>query len=245
MKKAIRRFLRPLTHLLPSGIPIPVLTGPLKGRKWIVGAAAGTGKGMSIFFNQFEPAQVKYAIQLLKTSSLCYDIGANVGFYTLLFSLYAEEVLAFEPLPRNLYYLIRLLELNKVTNTTIMPCAVSETAKISNFAKNEDYGLGKLDKEGDLQVLVTTCDQVVKETKKVPDLLKIDVEGAELGVLKGAKNLLESCHPSILLSVHSDQLRLGCLNYLKDMNYNNIIPINSEKNNDATEFAAIDKKIGF
>ena len=70
-----------------------------------------------------------------------------------------------------------------------------------------------------------------------PSLLKIDVEGAELSVLKGAKKLLSKCKPNILLSIHSDRMRDECSDFLKKINYGNIHPINSANYNSATEFA--------
>ena len=229
--------LTPLTRLLPTGLVIPIVTGPLKGKKWIVGAAAGEGKGMSIVINQSEPEQVHHAVGMLDDSKVCFDFGANVGFYTLLFSIFAKEVYAFEPLPRNLRYLIRLLEINKVTNAKIIPCAVSNSSRIDYFSEGDNQALGKLDKRGDIPVIITTCDQFVSETNIVPDLLKIDVEGAELEVLDGARGMLESSHPSILLSVHSDSLRTDCLSFLREIGYKAVIPLDSDKELEATEFA--------
>jgi FkbM family methyltransferase len=226
-----------LTRLLPTGLVVPIVAGPLKGKKWIVGAAAGEGKGMSIVINQSEPIQVGHAVAMLDDSKVCFDFGANVGFYTLLFSLFSKQVYAFEPLPRNLRYLIRMLEINKVTNAKIIPCAVSSSSKIDYFSEGDNQALGRLDKRGDIPVLVTTCDQFVSDTNIVPDLLKIDVEGAELELLQGARAVLETSHPSILLSVHSDGLRTDCLSFLREIGYQAFIPLDSGDELEATEFA--------
>jgi hypothetical protein len=56
-------------------------------------------------------------------------------------------------------------------------------------------------------------------------------------VLRGGKNLLLSHKPSILVSIHSDELREECLNFLRKMNYSNIQPVNAADVNNATEFA--------
>lgn len=237
MDYSLRRLLRPLAQLLPSGLAVPIMTGPLKGSKWIVGAAAGEGKGLSIIFNQSEPAQVHHAIKLLDPNHICFDIGANVGFYTLLFSQYAKAVYAFEPLIRNLKYLIRLIDINKLPNARIIPCAVADDSKVSYFSEGEDHSRGKLDHDGLVPVMVTTCDRFVSETKIVPDLIKIDVEGSEFDVLKGASKLLETHHPSILLSIHSDRLRKDCLEFLAAKNYKAIIPLDSDRAHQATEYA--------
>lgn len=64
-----------------------------------MGAAAGEFKGLSVIANLSEPNQVAHVLRILNNRSICFDIGANVGFYTLLFAKYAKEVFAFEPLP--------------------------------------------------------------------------------------------------------------------------------------------------
>jgi len=195
------------------------------------------GKGLSVIFDQSETTQVHYFVEILNKSKICFDIGANVGFYTLLFSRYAKGVHAFEPLPRNLRYLFRLIEINKITNAKIIPCAISDSSKIGCFTEGDNCALGKLSDGGDIPVLITTCDQFVSETNIVPELIKIDVEGSELNVLKGASSTLKSFHPSILLSVHSDQLRIDCLEFVKKIGYRTIVPLNSDELQGATEFA--------
>jgi len=237
MEYFARSLFRYITYLLPTGMIVPILRGPLKGKKWIVGAAAGGGKGLSVIFDQSETTQVHYFVEILSNSKICFGIGANVGLYTLLFSQYAKEVYAFEPLPRNLSCLFRLIEINKITNAKIIPCAISDSSKIGLFSEGDNPALGKLNDGGNIPVLITTCDQFVSETNIVPDLLKIDVEGSELNLLKGASDLLKTYHPSILLSVHNDQLRVDCLKFLKDIGYRMIVPINSEDLQKGTEFA--------
>jgi hypothetical protein len=58
-----------------------------------------------------------------------------------------------------------------------------------------------------------------------------------MAVLGGTRNLLSKLKPNILLSVHSDELREECLNFLRKMNYHDIQPINGADISDATEFA--------
>ena len=175
MNFSFRNVLRPLAHLLPTGMTVPIMAGPLKGRKWIVGAAAGRGKGLSVLINQSEPAQVQHARKITNQASICFDIGANVGFYTLLFSQYAKSVYAFEPLPRNLNFLKRLIDINKLDNAEIIPCAVSDVSRKGYFLEGKDHSLGKLDANGNVPVSVITCDQFVTESGVIPDLIKIDV----------------------------------------------------------------------
>ncbi len=72
----------------------------------------------------------------------------------------------------------------------------------------------------DMTIVATiTVDEIVSCTGLNPNVIKIDVEGAELEVLQGARNTLVNCKPRILLSVHSDSLRIKCLEYLSQYGY--------------------------
>ena len=227
------------SKLVPSGMVVPVLTGPLRGAKWITGAAAGEGKGLSVVLNLTEPEQFDMARRLAPADGICFDIGANVGLYTLLFARYSKYVFAFEPLPRNIRYLSKTLEINGVRNASIVPCAMSDSPGLLSFQEGENCALGRLDIKGTQPVIALSCDDFVSAYEVVPSLLKIDVEGAEMSVLKGAESLLSNHKPVILLSTHGEQLRIGCLEFLKRMEYGQIVPLDSNEINTASEFAII------
>lgn len=227
------------SKLVPSGMIVPVLTGPLRGAKWIAGAAAGEGKGLSVVLNLSEPGQFDMAKKLAPADGICFDIGANVGLYTLLFARYSKCVFAFEPLPRNIRYLSKILEINGVRNAFIMPCAMSDSTELLRFQEGETCALGKLDIRGTQPVIALSCDDFVSAYEVVPSLLKIDVEGSEMSVLKGAESLLSNHKPIILLSTHGEQLRISCLEFLKRMGYSQIVPLDSNEINTASEFAVI------
>ena len=226
-----------VSKMVPSGIHLPILKGPLKGLKWIVGAAGGDGKGLSTILNLSEQRQLDFAKRLVKRNRICFDIGANVGLYTLLFARLSKQVFAFEPLPRNIRYLSGHLEINGIKNAIILPIAVSNSTKLLRFKEGLNCAMGKLDDVGEVPVMAISCDDFVRAYHVVPSLIKIDVEGAELEVLMGAKKLLLNHKPSILLSVHSDSLREKCLDYLAELGYDSIKPINQEYSVCATEFA--------
>jgi FkbM family methyltransferase len=228
-----------IANLIPSGIVIPILKGELKGSKWIAGAAAGEGKGLSIIFNLAEPEQLQMAKNLLKPNEICFDIGANVGLYTILFARHSKHVYAFEPLPRNLRYLYQVIKLNRVTNVTIVPSAVSEKIELLSLAEGENCALGKLDRLGQQPIASLSCDDFVDTYQVIPSLIKIDVEGAEMSVLKGSHNLIMNYKPTILLSIHSDALRSECIEFLKKFGYQKIVPLDRSQVEQATEFAFI------
>jgi FkbM family methyltransferase len=236
---SLRKLGMVVAKLIPAGTVVPIFRGPLRGYKWITGAAAGEGKGLSVPLHLSEPEQLDVARRLAPADGICFDIGANVGFYTLLFAKYSKHVFAFEPVPRNIGYLWKMLEVNGVRNATIVPCAVSDSTRLFSLQTGENCALGRLQCIGEQPIAVVSLDDFVFAYKIVPSLLKIDVEGEEMSVLKGAKNLLSNGKPVILLSTHQEALRFECLEFLKGMKYCQVIPLNSHELDRASEFAVI------
>ncbi|MEM6517799.1 MAG: FkbM family methyltransferase [Cyanobacteria bacterium P01_C01_bin.70] len=148
--------------MIPTGITLPILVGPLSGNQWIAGAADGKGKGLSILFNLAEPKQMSIAMDLLKPQDICFDIGANVGLYTLLFSRFSKHVFAFEPLPRNISFLVRTVRLNKLSNVTVITQAVSNQDGLSLFEVSDNCAIGKLNDSGNQPVSMIQLDTFVE-----------------------------------------------------------------------------------
>lgn len=232
-KKSLpRRFVRhTLAKWLPRGIAYPVLRGPLRGTRFILGSAAGEGGGSSTYLNLVEPEQTRKLMTMLHSGQIFFDIGANVGYYTLLGSKLVGsqgKVLAFEPVVRNLFYLYRHTVLNKSRNVMIVPAACSNHLTIAKFSLGDNCALGHLEQEDKSEIYLSndkvivptiTVDEVVKRIDILPDVVKIDVEGSELQVLQGARDTLIRRMPIIFLSVHSADLRAICQDYLREMNY--------------------------
>lgn len=232
-----RRLGRIASMFVPCGVAIPVIRGPLRGMKWIAGSAAGGGKGLSVILNLVEPEQLDIAKKLVPADGVCFDIGANVGLYTLLFAARCRQTFAFEPLPRNIRYLSKTLHVNKVNNVTIVPCAVSDSKGLSLFHEGVNCAMGKLSNIGKQPVATISCDEFVDIVGLMPDLIKIDVEGAELSVLNGSKNLLSCRKPVILLSTHGESLRDDCLELLRKVGYTQISSLNGFRGGLGSEFA--------
>ena len=230
-----KRMISYIARLVPTGMVLPIVRGPLKGMKWIAGSAAGEGKGLSVVANKAEAGQLSEATKWLSKDSVCFDIGANVGLYTLLFSRFARQVYAFEPLPRNIYFLYKTLAINNIDNAVIVTAAVAEHLQQNRFLVSENCALGMLSNKGGQPVLSVSVDEFCRFHGVIPDVVKIDVEGGELDVLKGARGVLSANKPVIFLSVHSGELRRSCLSYLQELEYSDIVALNSERIDDATE----------
>jgi FkbM family methyltransferase len=146
----------------------------------------------------------------LKPGSLFVDVGANFGLHSLLAChLVGEQgaVLSIEPVPGNLRLLRRNLHLNGFTaRTRIIPKAlVAEPC--GDLEMTIEPGLSPAatlsGRSGGHTVLVptTSLDDCLSREDRLPALVKIDVEGAEHEVLKGARNLLDR-GPTLLVEVH-------------------------------------------
>ena len=219
-----------LIRLFPR-IPYPVLRGPLRGAKFVLGSLAGEGGGASVYLNMVEVEQTEALVRELRAGQIFYDIGANVGYYTVLSSrLTGAEgrVVAVEPVMRNLIYLSRHIKLNKAFNVIVFPVACSDKASIVSFVDGDNCARGKianLQEENELSdkgmtyVPTLTVDEIVEKTGLVPSVMKIDVEGAEMLVFKGAYKLLTREDVKIFLSTHSEEAKRGCQDYLAGFGY--------------------------
>lgn len=126
---------------------------------------------------------------------LAIDVGANIGITASVLAMQTHRVAAFEPFPLNYERLQENVrswgEVGQ--RVTIFDVALSDVNGESGFTKSADFhhneGMGHLDADGELRVKTVTLDSIFREPV---GLLKIDVEGNELDVLKGAHYLLES-----------------------------------------------------
>jgi FkbM family methyltransferase len=216
--RPLARLLRLPLRLLPRERLVPILSGPLRGWHWIIGSATH-----GAWLGTYEREVQQLFQRLLGPGDVCFDVGANVGFYTLLASRLIGEkgtVVAFEPLPRNLGYLRRHLEANHVSNVRLLPVAVSDRAGTAHFTEGNGPAMGSLAENGGLEVRTVRLDELVASGElPSPSFLKIDVEGAEDAVLTGAASLLRGHHPTILLSTHGYVHHQSCWSLLEDYGY--------------------------
>lgn len=209
-----------------------VLRGHLRGAKFVLGALEGEGGGGSVYFNLVEPEQTSVFVENLSEGDVFFDVGANVGYYTVLSSRLVGKsglVVAFEPVARNLAHLYNHVELNNSENVKIIPSACSDEISLAAFSAGPNNAMGHLTGENNsndqtrarnlMLVPTVTLDAVVERLGVVPTVLKIDVEGAELSVLRGASGKILPGKPKIFLSLHSEKLKIDCLEYLEKFGY--------------------------
>jgi FkbM family methyltransferase len=203
---------------IPDNFAIPILQGPLRGKKWIVGSST---HGCWLGSYEYEK-QRRFAKEVFR-GAVVYDVGAHVGFYTLLASELVGpggRVIAFEPLPRNLHYLHKHLILNQCSNVTVIDAAVLDTKRLVRFAEGPNSSMGFVSERGRLEVKAVSLDELfVKGEIPKPDVIKIDIEGGEYHALSGGKQLLAETHPMVFLSTHSREVHKQCCDLLQVLKY--------------------------
>ena len=235
-RSPIGKLFRLPLKLIPAKTVIPILQGKLKGKKWIKGSSInGCWLGTYEFDKQilFE----KY----VKPGMVVYDIGANAGFYTLLSAVLTGstgKVFAFEPVPQNIFYIRKHLGLNKITNTTVLEKAVSDKISKLKFDLSSNPSMGHFSEQGAIEVETISLDEFTKQGNPLPDLIKMDIEGAEFDALKGAIEILITKKPIIFLATHGEEVKKNCLELLKEMGYT-IQIIGNEALEEADEFVCV------
>jgi len=80
--------------------------------------------------------------------------------------------------------------------------------------------MGWLSENGNLEVRVVSIDFLVESQQILPpDIVKIDVEGAEFPVLQGCRKTIDGLRPIIFLAIHGPKARRDCLSFLRTRNY--------------------------
>lgn len=160
-------------------------------------------------FDGHEPETAKVFYELAKRSSTVFDIGANIGYFTLLASLANEksQVVAFEPSPRHFAWLRANILLNNVTNVAAVQGAVSSEDGSLMLYLTEDGGTSSVvsdfrEQVVPIEVPSLSLDSYVAQNRigKV-DLIKIDVESGEPAVFEGMRTLLKNDQPILICEV--------------------------------------------
>jgi FkbM family methyltransferase len=167
---------------------------------------------------------------LLEDGGVFYDVGANMGFYTLIGSKRvgtAGKVIAFEPDPDNTAGIRDVIERNALGNVTVVELAVSDTGGTLAFERSAGLrhsghlagvGCDTIDAGERIDVKVTTLDSFCQENP-APDVIKIDVEGGEGNVLRGALNTLRMHRPALVIEVHRQEFMDEVSAVLRQLDY--------------------------
>ncbi len=145
--------------------------------------------------------------KLIKPGDICWDIGANIGFYTCLLASRVGDngaVIAFEPASRTYGYLRENVSLNQFANVTVVNKGLGDKqeqrtlyyseAGLAEGTASLKYADGRAASE---RVTLDTIDNLIRELP-APEFVKIDVEGYQLEVLRGGERFLKTHAPLLI-----------------------------------------------
>jgi FkbM family methyltransferase len=211
---------------------LPVMAGPLKGYLW------STSGSYDYILGEYEdPGVMKQFLSWLKPDSVFYDIGSNTGFHALTANRVINTgiIYAFEPMPAVREIFEKHISVNSrliiSNNIQLSPIAISDAAGQVEFSNDMRHREGNTyikesyvfsGAKNKITVKCQPIDGLLKQGYGKPDIIKIDVEGAEFDVLLGAKNTLRQYQPNILLATHDCHLpgvQAKCVLFLEELGY--------------------------
>jgi FkbM family methyltransferase len=217
-KSFLGRLVRLPLRLIPKRMVLPILQGQLRGKKWVVGAGEH-----GYWLGSYELHKRQTFERTIKPDMVVYDIGANVGFYSLLAAYLSGgngKVYAFEPLHRNVEYIRQHAALNGLVNIEVFEAAVADQNGEALFDPGASIAMGHLSAQGTVKVRQYCLDALLAAGEiQPPDAMKIDVEGAEYAVVKGAQALIQEHRPLIFLDTHDREAHAATLGFLQEFGY--------------------------
>jgi len=184
-----------------------------------------------MYFGINEPWIAKLAQKYLKPSDTVFDIGAHIGYTTLLFRHYigaTGSVHAFEILgsvARDFFQ--KTMDANNIKNVVIHPTGLSNSEISLDLPVGETL-MACLDQRNSFTQtteIIERCntvrldDFVIREKLPIPSLIKIDIEGAEIDCLKGGLDLIKNNKPVLIVEFHNLRLLEDGYNLLHSLGY--------------------------
>ena len=175
--------------------------------------------GPLLIMQAYERQQTRLFKGLLEPGMIVLDIGANIGYYSLIAARIVGregKVYAFEPEPRNYELLVKNIDLNGYSNVVPIQKAISNRCgKVELFIDRVNLGAHSFSRDnneknaGSIEVEATTVDDFLgglSQDNEV-DIIRMDVEGAEGLVIEGAGQALRNSNVRLIMEFSPRQLR--------------------------------------
>ncbi len=173
--------------------------------------------GWYVYFGFKDKARIKL-YSLVKKNDVIFDVGANIGETTLNFAKKTGEngkIHSFEPDPINYISVEKNIRINDFNNILLNPFGLgNEEGKFKIYTVDENNrGMNRIVNSTDnisnhREITITRIDDYVKNNNiKTINLIKIDVEGFEFNVLKGALEVLNKFHPILFIELDNQNLK--------------------------------------
>lgn len=208
---------------------VEVAAGDLRGYRLLLNLKTEKSR----WLGTYEPELAEAARAFLKPGMTVYDVGANIGYLSLLLAHHVRphgKVFAFEALPSNAERIRRNLALNALENRiTLIESAVADRGGEITFFVHESVGMGKVAGsagrreeryQAEIRVPALSLDDFVyQQGNPPPDAVKMDIEGGEVLALPGMKRLLTEHHPLLFLELHGPESEQAAWQILTDAGY--------------------------
>ena len=218
-KTLLGKVIRVPFRLVPRGAVVPIVQGPACGKRWVTSCAA---HGYWLGYWELE-TQRSFAAHL-RRGDVVYDIGAHLGLYMLGSSGKVGReghIFAFEPLPRNVQYLRRHIELNRLSNCSVVEAAVCNSAGWRQLHASVCHSEARLSETGSTTVPAISIDGFLAggPDRRPPNVMKIDARGAEMEILCGGRRTVTDFAPRIFLFSYADDENRQCREFLISLGY--------------------------
>lgn len=203
-----------------------------------------------IYFGVKEPSRIKL-YELMKSGMVIYDVGGNIGDVTMNAAKIVGSdgaVISFEPHPSTYLRLYNHILVNNFSNVIAFNIGIgSDNGVFEMLEVKNNAGANRIvpinnSIKGNLFVSVVSLDKIwVSENLILPDIIKIDVEGYEMEVLKGATEIIKTKRPILFIEIADSLLKLqgqsaiNVVKFISDLNYcvvsasnNNVVMINDQ-----------------
>jgi len=187
----------------------------------------------------YEKYLLKLLIEFFKKGDVLIDVGANEGYISIPLATMLKNdghIFCIEPHPANISILKENIRLNNLSNLTVIPKAASDTTDVMKFSGDRAWGSLIHDEidGGLIEVSVDTLDNIIPDNVKPSvKLIKIDVEGSEIRIIRGAKNLILSARPVVVFEVNLSLLAYEVISIKETFVFLKVIIIDCSKKKEA------------
>jgi FkbM family methyltransferase len=217
-KRWLGKLLRAPLRLIPKDAALPILQGPGRGLRWIVGSY-----NHGCWLGSYEYEKQRILKRIVNRGDIVYDVGAHVGYFTIIFSKLVGptgRVYSFEPFSDNARYIFKHVELNGLNNVTVIKAGIGEKNESAFFRRQDHTATVRMDaSEGELCEVYNLVSYIESNALEEPSLIKMDIEGAEAIALPSIKEFLRKRRIKLLISTHSDRITDGVVELLNSLGY--------------------------
>ncbi len=237
----LRWYVRSFPLRPGRGVILRTLVTPMLPRHGLFRVAMPSGYDLEIGYRErigitfavygtFECHEREVLVCHARTGTTALDVGANLGIYALELSKAVGDqgsVIAIEPWPDNVRRLRQTIARSAATNIRVLPCAVGGSSRVVEMHGGLDPAyVTSVPTSGHRRypaiqgVMQHTLDELWQNAgSPTVSVVKIDVEGSEVEVLKGARGLLTACHPTLLCEANSKEKLHLLTEYLDEFGY--------------------------